>query len=178
MCRLTWCFWIFTFNLFQLLFCLHFSHVGITWLQTAYRHKPLGAPIIHLTSPSIFSSYTYLYHINAHINAGARLVFPPILQSPNTAHKDLKCKWAVLHMRTSEGNPGPVDISSLTTGCFFHRKNWYTNSFCISIIITNMDILLVLILTFSVYVASIACLSVLGRGVPHLWLFFRFLIFP
>lgn len=38
--------------------------------------------------------------------------------------------------------------------------------------------LLMLMLMFSVFVACTACLSIPGRGIPHLWFSFRFLLFP
>lgn len=65
-----------------------------------------------------------------------------------------------LHMRTSENIAWL--FFSLTSSSIFHRQIIY---WLLSLIIMNIDILL-----FYAYVASIAHLSIPGRGIPHLWL--------
>lgn len=79
-----------------------------------------------------------------------------------------------LHIKTSEDAPGP-------TGLLLSYQ-WYLFPWTdcapvpMFLIIMNIDILLMLKLMFSVYVASIACLSIpgRGRGSTHLWLSFSF----
>lgn len=74
-----------------------------------------------------------------------------------------------LNMRTFKDAPGPVGFFNIMSVIAHNSWSDHTQ--------TPISLTIMLMLMFSVYVASTACLSISGTKIPHLWFSFQFPLF-